>query len=269
MAYECFKDKVALVTGGSRGIGLKISELLADSGCNLAIAYMRNVKAADEAKASLSKKGIKVHTIKANVAKEEAIDKIMEEISDNFGRLDYLVSNAAFGVLKPVGDFTAKRFDACMDANARAWLLLAQKGAEIMVPQDEIVEDFWNSPGGPVPENKRMVSLSSLGSFKVMPGYVGVGASKAAIETITRYLASEYGKRGIAVNTVSGGLVETDALKAFGDIDEWINNRVKITPLKRIGTPMDIAKAAVWLLSDQASWITGQTIIVDGGLDIA
>jgi enoyl-[acyl-carrier protein] reductase III len=268
MLYPCFSHKVALITGGTRGIGRRIAELLADSGTNLALVYRRDTESADATQKDIEKTGRAVLTIKADLSKEESIPDVIAEVRQRFDRLDYLVSNAVFGVLKPIGEFTAKRFDISMNANARAFLLLAQAASDLMVPPGS-VDDSWERPAGGLRAlDKRIVALSSLGSTKVIPGYAAVGASKAAIESLTRYLAAELAWRGIGVNAVSGGLVETDSIKAFSDQTEWVESQIKKTPLGRIGEPNDIAKVVVWLLTDQAEWITGQTIIADGGLSL-
>jgi enoyl-[acyl-carrier protein] reductase III len=267
MIYPCFKGKVALITGGTRGIGRQIAEILADSGCNLALVYRRDRRSADAAQAELEKHNIAVITIQANIAEEEGLGEILAEVRQRFERLDYFVSNAVYGVLKPVGEYTGKRFDVAMDANARAYLLLAQAASDLMVPPGT-VDDPWEMPEGPLHARKRIVAMSSLGSIRHIPGYASVGASKAAIETLTKYLAVELAPRGIAVNAVSGGLVDTDSLKAFAEEQDWIKSEADRTPLKRLGQPEDIAKVVAWLLSDQSEWITGQTIIADGGLSL-
>ncbi|MCX6647150.1 MAG: SDR family oxidoreductase [bacterium] len=267
MIYPCFENKVALITGGTRGIGRQISELLANSGCHLALVYRRDKRSAQAAESELIKKNIAVHLIQADIADPDQVPEIIASVSQRFQSLDYFVSNAVFGTLKPVGDFTAKRFDVGINANARSYLLLAQAAANLMVPPGT-VDDPWEKPEGPLPAKKRMVVLSSLGSQKYIPGYAGIGASKAAIESITRYLAVELAGRGIGVNTVSGGLVRTDSLKAFSEHEQWIQEQIKRTPLGRTADPDDIAKVVIWLLSDQAEWITGQNIIADGGLSL-
>jgi len=267
MIYPCFKGKVALITGGTKGIGRQVAENLSLSGCNVSLVYRRDQRTAEAAAKELDTRKIAVQLIKADIADEEAIYEIIAEVRKRFERLDYFVSNAVYGVLKPIGEYTGKRFDVGMNANARAYLLLAQAASDLMVPAGT-VDDPWEVPDGPLPAHKRIVAMSSLGSWKHIPGYAGVGASKAAIESITRYLAKELAPRGIGVNTVSGGLVDTDSLKAFRDEQSWVDEQIKKTPLGRIGEPADIAKVVTWLLSDQAEWITGQIITADGGLSL-
>ena len=263
MKYDCFKDKVALVTGGTRGIGKKIAELLAESGCHLSLVFKRNKTAADETAREFSIYGVEVQLIQANLAKDESAVDIITEVRKRFNRLDYLVSNAAFGVMRPIGEFDGKRFDAAMGPNAKAYLLLSQVAAELMSPMGGNGDSKKSE--GEIRADKRIVALSSLGSVRAIPGYVAVGASKAAMESITRYLAYELAPRGIGVNTVSGGLVDTDALRAFGESPQWIEREINKTPLKRIAQPIDIAKVVLYMLSDQSEWITGQTIVADGG----
>jgi enoyl-[acyl-carrier protein] reductase III len=267
MKYSCFENKVALITGGTRGIGRQIAEMLAESGCGLSLVFRRDRRAAEAAEKELLQHSVGLQLIQTDLGKEESIPDLIAEVHQRFGRLDYLVSNAVFGVLKPIGEYTAKRFDAAMMPNARAFLLLAQAAADLMVPRGSI-DDPWERLQGPLHPHKRIVALSSLGSQKIIPGYAGVGASKAAIETLTRYLAVELAPRGIGVNAVSGGLVETDSLKAFSDRTDWVEDQVKRTPLGRIGQPADIARVVIFLLSDRSEWITGQTIIADGGLSL-
>jgi enoyl-[acyl-carrier protein] reductase III len=265
MIYPCFKDKVALITGGTRGIGRQTAELLADSGAHLALVYRRDRASADAAQEELEAHKVPVLTIKADIADRNIISEIIAQVHSRFGQLDFLVSNAAFGVLKPIGEYTAKQFDAAMNANARAYLLLAQAAADMMVPLGTAHDSPEHLFGT---THKRIVALSSLGSRKVIPGYAAVGASKAAIESLTAYLAVELANRGIGVNAVAGGLVQTDALQAFKDSSQWLNDQVKRTPMGRIAEPREIAEVVVWLLSDQARWITGQTIVADGGLSL-
>jgi len=267
MIYPCFQGKVALITGGTRGIGRQISELLAASGCSLYLVYRHDRASAEAAENDIHHYKVGVETSQANLMDDAVIPEIIAGVNNRFGRLDYLVSNAVFGVIKRIGDYTAKRFDISMKTNARAYLLLAQAAADLMVPPGTVDEPS-EVKDGPLPATKRIVALSSLGSEKYIPGYAGVGASKAAIESLTRYLAVELAPRGIGVNTVSGGLVETDSLAYFSEKPEWIESQVAKTPLGRIARPEDIAKVVVWLLSDQAEWITGQNIIADGGLSL-
>jgi len=243
--------KFALVTGGSRGIGRAISKRLAEQGAQVAFNYLRNREAAKEAKAEIASVGKEPIEIRANVADEEHVDRMFDEIREKFGRLDILVSNAALGVLKPVTQLREKDWRWTMDINARALVQLARHSIELM-----------GDRGGSI------VGVSSLGSTHAIPFYGAVGASKAALESLVRHLAIENADKGVRVNVVSGGAVDTDALKFFPNREEILEDSLKRTPAGRLVTPEDMADAVLFLVSDLAKMIHGQTLIVDGGTSI-
>ncbi|MBP1930248.1 enoyl-[acyl-carrier-protein] reductase FabL [Ammoniphilus resinae] len=247
-----FKGKVALVTGGSRGIGREIAHRLADQGCNLVINYLRNRTAAANTAAELEAKGVKVHLVKANVGDRDKIKALFEEIDQEFGRLDYLVNNAASGVLRPVLELEESHWNWTMDINSKALLFCAQEATKLME----------KNGGGAI------VSLSSIGSIRVIPNYTTVGVSKAALEALTRYLAVELASKNIIVNAVSGGAVDTEALKHFPNREEILTDARNRTPAGRMVEASDLTDAVMFLLSDQAKMIRGQTLIVDGGVSL-
>ncbi|MGC5325822.1 enoyl-[acyl-carrier-protein] reductase FabL [Brevibacillus sp. SYSU BS000544] len=245
--------KVALVTGGSRGIGKAIAHKLADQGYNLVINYLRNKSAAQEAKEELEAKGVEVQLVKANVGDVAKIKEMFQEIDNHFGRLDILVNNAASGVLRPLMELEESHWDWTMEINSKALLFCAQEAAKLMMKSGD---------GG------KIVSISSLGSIRVLENYTAVGVSKAALEALTRYLAVELAPHNIVVNAVSGGAVDTDALKHFPNREEILQGAAERTPAGRIVGTEDLANAAMFMLSDQAYMIRGQTLIVDGGISI-
>lgn len=245
--------KVALVTGGSRGIGKAIAHKLADQGYNLVINYLRNKSAAQEAKEELEAKGVEVQLVKANVGDVAKIKEMFQEIDNHFGRLDILVNNAASGVLRPLMELEESHWDWTMEINSKALLFCAQEAAKLMMKSGD---------GG------KIVSISSLGSIRVLENYTAVGVSKAALEALTRYLAVELAPHNIVVNAVSGGAVDTDALKHFPNREEILQGAAARTPAGRIVETEDLANAAIFMLSDQAYMIRGQTLIVDGGISI-
>jgi len=245
--------KVALVTGGSRGIGRTIAHKLADQGYDLVINYLRNRTAARETAEELSAKGVRVHLVKANVGDVAKIQEMFQEIDQVFGRLDILVNNAASGVLRPLMELEENHWDWTMEINSKALLFCAQEAAKLMKKTGD---------GG------NIVSISSLGSIRVIENYTAVGVSKAALEALTRYLAVELAPYNIAVNAVSGGVVDTDALTHFPNREELLAESLKRTPAGRIVEQEDLANAVMFLLSDKAWMIRGQTIIVDGGLSL-
>jgi enoyl-[acyl-carrier protein] reductase III len=244
------EGKTALITGGSRGIGRAIALGLAENGVDIVVNYVRHRKDAEATVAAIEEKGVRCLAVKANVAREADVDRMFEEIGKTYDRLDILVSNAASGVLKPVMELTPRHWDWAMDINARALLSLSQHAVRMM------------KKGG------RIMAVSSLGAVRAVPNYTVVGSSKAALESLVRHLAVELGPRGITVNTISAGVVDTDALKKFPNRDEIISESLRRTPLGCLTTPEDVANLALFLCSDLSGMINGQTLVVDGGYAI-
>lgn len=247
-----FKGKTALVTGSGRGIGKAIALQLASEGADVIINFFRNRKPAEETKEACEAFGVRAHLIKANVGDLKTLGSMFEEINEEFGGLDILVNNAASGYNRPIEKQKPKGWDWTLNINARSHLFAAQHALPLMKKR-----------GGGV-----IISISSLGSQFVLPDYVMVGVSKAAAEAITRYIAVEFAPYNIRANTVSGGVVATDALRHFQIGMEMIEEAVKRTPAGRVCTPEDIANTVCFLCSDEADMIRGQTIIVDGGASL-
>lgn len=245
-----FRGKVALITGSSRGIGKAIAVKYAENGVNLVVNYIRHRRDAEETAHLVEEKGAKCMVVKANVANDDHVKDMFDRIKKEYGRFDFLVSNAASGVLKPVMELSGRHWNWAMDINARALLTLAQQAVPLM------------SEGG------RIIAVSSLGSVRAVENYTAVGASKAALESLVRHLAVELGPLGITVNTISAGAVDTEALKKFPNRNEILETALSRTPLGRLTTPEDVADVSLFLSSDQARMIHGQTIVVDGGYSI-
>lgn len=243
------EGNIALVTGGSRGIGRAISLTLADRGANVMIAYLRKRSTVEETCFEIEGRGGKVLAKRCNVGDPDQLTELFADIEEIFGRLDIMVSNAATGVIKPVADLDERAWSWTMDTNARALLLSARLARPLM------------ADGGSI------VALSSLGSTRVLPGYAVVGASKAALESLVRYLAVELAPR-IRVNAVSPGVVDTAALRHFPMRDEMLASAKQSTPRGRLVEPRDVADVVSFLTSDGADMITGQTIVVDGGASV-
>jgi enoyl-[acyl-carrier protein] reductase III len=254
MNKDHFQGKTALITGSGRGIGRAIALHLASLGANIVVNYFRNREPAEETAHEISKFGAKVEIIKANVGEIDEITHLIETTDKVFGGLDILVSNAGSGYNRPIMEQRPRGWDWTMNINARALLFLAQKAVPLM----EKKGGGW------------IVSISSPGSFRVLPEYVVVGASKAAIEALTRYLAVELASRNIVVNAVSPGIVATEALKHFNTMqdDDLLEEVALQTPAGRIITPADIAGIVAFLASPAASMIRGQTVIADGGFTL-
>jgi len=247
---KALAGKVALITGGSRGIGRAITLKLAEEGADVVINFFRKKSTAESTAQEARDRGVKAHIIKANVGEPEQIGSMFDEIESQFGRLDILVNNAASGVARSALDLDDRGWDWTMDINARAFLLCAQRAARLM------------KSGG------KMVSISSLGSRLVLPIYTAVGVSKAALEALTRYLAIELAPRGICVNGIAAGAVETETLKLYTADPNLPQSAWQTTPAGRIVKPEDIAELVAFLCNDRSNMIRGQIIVIDGGVSL-
>jgi len=244
------EGRLALVTGGGRGIGRAIALKLASQGADIIVNFFRHRGSAEQTAKDIEALGVKAETIRANVGDPAKIDEMFDMIGNKFNRLDILINNAASGVGRPAMDVDVKAWEWTMDINARAYLLCAQRAAKLM-----------EGRGG------KIVSISSLGSPFVLPNYSIVGISKAAVEALTRYLAIELAPQGICVNTVAASAVETEALKFYFKEGLVKDNR-QVTPAGRMVIPEDVANVVAFLCSEEAFMIRGQTVIVDGGTSV-
>jgi enoyl-[acyl-carrier protein] reductase III len=245
------RDQVALVTGGSRGIGRAIALRLARAGCHVAINYLRNKGPAEETAEEVRALGREALLHKVNVAEEGRLDAMFDAIGERFGRLDILISNAASGVIKPAMELTSRHWHWTMDINASSLIPLTQCAVKLM-----------GDGGG------NIVAVSSLGAVRAIPNYAAVGASKAALESLVRHLAVELAPQGIRVNAISAGVVDTDALKHFSNRQQILTESARRTPKGRLTEPEDVADAVLWLVSPLADMVVGQTVVVDGGYSI-
>jgi NAD(P)-dependent dehydrogenase (short-subunit alcohol dehydrogenase family) len=246
-----FKGKKALVTGGSRGLGKAISLELARHGAAVAINYVKNSEAAEETAGQIRALGVECIVIQADISDHASVKELFKSLREGFGHIDFLVSNAVSGVLGPAERIGRLGWDKAMNTNARSFMLLMQQAVKI----------FPDSGG-------RAVAISSIGSHTCLSGYTAVGASKAALEALVRYFGKELAARGIGVNAVSGGPIHTEALDYFPDKDELLAKWTARAPQGRIAEPEDIVPVVAFLLSEEAKWIQGQTIVVDGGMTL-
>jgi enoyl-[acyl-carrier protein] reductase III len=243
--------KVALVTGAARGIGRAIAQKLAQGGADVAVNYYNSHDEAESLCAEIRALGRRAVAIQGSVGVPDSVDEIFAEFGKHFDRVDIVVSNAASGVLKPVLEMGLKHWRWCLETNALAVNLLAQRAVPLM------------KDGG------RIIAMSSLGASRAMPDYGFIGASKAALEALVRALAQELGPRGIRVNTVSAGVVDTDALTHFPNREELLANFAQRTPAGPVLTPADVAGAVYLLCLPEAAMINGHTLVVDGGFCIS
>jgi enoyl-[acyl-carrier protein] reductase III len=233
------------ISGGTRGIGKAIALRFARDGAKrVAVGYMRNDSAANETADELRALGAEPVLVRGNITSSRVLDEV-----GALGPLDVLVHNAATGVIRPALETEDKHWDWTLNANARALLQLTRVAA----PQ--------------MPEGSSIVAISSLGAQRVLDNYILVGTSKAALESLVRYLAVELAPRGIRVNAVSGGVVETGALEHFPNREEMLAAG-RANPVGRLVAPDDIAGTVAFLCGPDADMIRGQTIVVDGGFSL-
>ncbi|HSV18788.1 MAG TPA: enoyl-[acyl-carrier-protein] reductase FabL [Casimicrobiaceae bacterium] len=248
---EPLHGKVALVTGAARGIGRAIARKLAGAGCDVVVNYYNSADEAEALCAEIRAQGRRALAVQASVGVPDSVDELFEAIRREFDRLDIVVSNAASGVLKPTLEMGMKHWRWCMETNALAIDLLAQRAVPMM------------------PDGGRIIAMSSLGSLRAMPNYGFIGASKAALEALVRALAQELGPRGIRVNTVSAGVVDTDALAYFPNRAEVLADFERRNPSRVKLTPEAVADAVYLLCLPEAAMINGHTLVVDGGFAIS
>ncbi len=248
--------KTLVISGGTRGIGRAIVERFAKEGVDIAFTYNSNEALANELAQELSQEhNIKVKAYQLNVLEPNEYKELFKQIDEDFERVDYFISNAIISGRAVVGGFgpfmrlKPKGLTNIYTATVLAFVVGAQEAAKRM-----------EKVGGGA-----IISLSSTGNLIYTPNYAGHGSSKAAVETMVKYAAHELGEKNIRVNAVSGGPIDTDALRAFPNYEEVKAATIARSPLNRMGTPEDIAGACWFLCSDDAGWITGQTLVVDGG----
>lgn len=250
------KGKTLVISGGTRGIGQAIVYEFARAGVNIAFTYNSNEEIAMEQVKDLEANyGIKARAYALNILEPETYKDLFLEIDKEFDRVDYFISNAIISGRSVVGGYTKfmklkpRGINNIFTATVNAFVVGAQESAKRM-----------EKVGG-----GSIISLSSTGNLVYIENYAGHGTAKAAVETMVRYAAAELGCKGIRVNAVSGGPIETDALRAFTNYEEVRDVTAKLSPLGRMGQPQDLAGACLFLCSEKASWITGHTMLIDGG----
>jgi enoyl-[acyl-carrier protein] reductase III len=253
---ERFAGKIALITGSGRGIGRAIALRLAMEGADIVVNFFRNREPAEKTAEEIRELGRRVEVVRANIGEPDELEMLFRMTGQAFGGLDILVNNAASGYNRPVMEQRIKGWDWAMNINARAVLF----GAQLAVP-------LMEERGGGF-----IVNVSSIGAGRVLPEYVVVGASKAALEAVTRYLGVELASKNIVVNAVSASMIETDALQHFSQLKDVMETRleqaVAYTPARRRLTPEDVAGVVAFLCTPDAAMLCGQVLLVDGGFTL-
>ncbi|MDY2581730.1 MAG: 3-oxoacyl-[acyl-carrier-protein] reductase [Clostridium perfringens] len=242
------KDKVAIVTGGTRGIGRAIALKLADQGANIVINYRNSDKEAEELKAILEEKGVKVLTVKCDISNFEDSKNLMDKCKEVFGKIDILVNNAGITKDTLIMRMKEEDFDNVIDVNLKGTFNCAKHASAIMLKQ----------------RFGKIINMTSVVGIAGNAGQVNYAASKAGVIGLTKSLAKELGSRGITINAVAPGFINTDMTASLSEkVKEEASKNI---PLKRLGDPEDVANLVGFLASDAANYITGQVINVDGGM---
>ncbi len=249
---KTFENKIVLVTGSGRGIGREIALHFARQGADVVVNFFRNRAPAEATAEAIRQLGRRALLVKADVGDLQELNQLFDAIEAEFGALDIFIHNAASGYNRPALEQKPKGWDWTMNINARSLLFAAQRAAVLMERRGR----------------GYIVSISSPGSHRVLPDYVVVGASKAALEALTRYLAVELAPKNIVVNAVAPGVVDTEALQHFASMqnkERIIEEFLRYVPAGRLVTPQDVANVVAFLCTPAAEMIRGQVIAVDGG----
>lgn len=240
------KNKVAIVTGSSRGIGTHIAKSLSHAGAKVVVNYANDQAGADRVVAEIHSAGGVAIAVRADVSKTSEVKALFDATIAKFGKVDLLINNAGIAIYKLIKDTTDDDFDRIFDINVRGVFLTLREAATRL------------ADGG------RIVNLSSSVTRLMMPAYGSYSATKAAVEQLTRVFAKEVGQRGITVNSISPGPTNTELFTA-GKSEETIKRLASMAALCRIGEPDDIARVVLFLVSDEAAWVTAQNLGVNGG----
>jgi NAD(P)-dependent dehydrogenase (short-subunit alcohol dehydrogenase family) len=245
-----FEGKIALITGASRGIGKALALRLAARGAIPVVNYKQNDALARETVSEIERLGSTGLAIRADLENLDEIEQMFEQVQERFGRLDFFVSNASASNFHHFMDLKPHHLERTYNLNVRAFVVGTQRAVKLM------------------PDGGRVVVLSSYGSIRSFPTYANLGSAKAALETWARYMAVELAPRGVNVNAVNGGIIETDSSSYFyatGRVPSLETVLPKI-PKRRMGTAAEVADCVLFLLSPEAEYVTGTTLVVDGGL---
>lgn len=248
-----FADTVTLITGSSRGIGAELARDLGRAGGTVVVNYKKNAELADKVVSEIGAAGGRGLAVQADVEEPTEIDRLFDAVAEEFGRLDFFVSNAAASAFKPIEKLEPHHLDRSYAMNVRSFVLGAKRALGLM-----------RGRGG------RIVAMSSYGSVRAYPTYANLGAAKAAIEAWVRYMALEFASYGVNVNAVNGGLIQSDSLEYFYSVPGMadISTVLPKIPKGRPGELTEVAATIRFLLEPASAYITGQSLLVDGGLSL-
>ena len=244
------ENRVALVTGASRGIGRAIAIRLAKEGADLVLSYASSSEAAESVKAECEAFGSRVILVRADVSVSEDVDALFDAAVNEFGRVDILINNAGITKDNIILRMKEEEFDAVIDTNLKGTFLCMKKASKLMLKA----------------RYGRIVNISSIVGLRGNPGQSNYSASKAGVIGLTKSLAKELAAKNITVNAVAPGMIETDMTAAMTDSAKAAMQQM--IPMRRMGLPEDVAQAAVFLADENSGYITGQVICVDGGMAV-
>lgn len=247
------EGKRAFITGSSRGIGRATALAMAREGADIVVHYRRSQEEAEDVVREIHAIGQRTLLVKAELESQEEINQAFDLIEREWGKLDIFMANAAASAFKPIDQLKDYHLDKTYHTVIHSVIFAAQRCIPLMEGR-----------------NGRIITMSSMGGEFTLPRYTTLGTAKAALESLTRYLASELGPKGITANALNPGVVDTESAKFYGgsNYDEYNADVIAHTPLGRLAAPEDVADAAVFLASDMSRFITGQVIRVDGGLTL-
>ena len=254
------ENHVAVVTGASSGIGLSIAEAVAEAGAAVVVNYHSHPEPAEELVSKIRDKGGKAIAVKANVSKEEDVTRLFDEAANAFGRIDIVVANAGVQKDANIAEMSLEDWNTVIDINLTGQFLCSR----------EAVRRFRKQPKGKRPARSAGVIINMSSVHEIIPwaGHINYASAKGGIRMLTRSLAQEVAAEGIRVNAVAPGAIQTPINKDAWDSESALKQLLKLIPYGRIGQPEDVARATIWLASDEADYVTGTTLFVDGGMSL-